>query len=291
MFFELRRSVITKKPTLLTKYRPLRFHEGIGGSSLLSKYLLPAGCDIVYFPGCSLPGIRPKQTEQLFLALQKKYPRLGLVLDCCAKPSHSLGDLNTFNDKHSIQLKRLSENGIQHVITSCPSCLQVFRQNRMGLRASMAYTHLEKILEHTENQTKDTVKGNTYTVHDPCTARFEEGVHTSIRSLVKMSGGSVVEMAHSGSNALCCGEGGATGFTKSHHNDEWQKKRKAEAGTLPLITYCAGCTISLKSFSPIHILDLLFPDTVSKNKKLAKAPWSYLNRYLFKRKMASYFSN
>ena len=289
MFLELRRKAVASNREILKPYNPLRFYEYLGGSVLLKRDFLPEGCDTVFFPGCALPGIRPQQTEQLFVFLQKKIPQLGLVLDCCSKPSHDLGDQKEFLKKNTEQVKRLRDAGVRHIITSCSSCLQVFRRYAPGLETSMVYTHLLEKNGGAKYQLPMGTSGDQYTVHDPCTMRFESEVQESVRELISGAGGAVTEMKHSGAQTLCCGEGGAVGFKEKQNKIEWQNRRKEEAGSLPMVTYCAGCTISLQSSTTIHILDLIFPAKCGKNNRLTKPPRTYLNRFFFRRKMASYF--
>jgi Fe-S oxidoreductase len=153
----------------------------------------------------------------------------------------------------------------------------------------MAYTHLAgqngQAISHKPLHDVEA----RYTIHDPCTMRFENEVQDSIRDLVSLAGGIVVEMNHSGAKTLCCGEGGAVGFRENENKNEWQNRRKNEAGSLPMVTYCAGCTVSLHSPTTKHILDIVFPADAGKKNRLVMPPFTYLNRILFKRKMASHF--
>lgn len=289
MFLELRRKAVVRDREMLKPYKALRFYENLGGSALLKRDFIPEGCDTVFFPGCALPGIRPEQTEQLFSFLQKKIPQLGLVLDCCSKPSHDLGDRLSFSKKNKEQVRRLRDAGVRHIITSCSSCLHVFRRYAPGIETSMVYTHLLVDNGGEKPQAQMAVQSDQYTVHDPCTMRFDSGVQESVRDLISGVGGAVTEMKHSGARTLCCGEGGAVGFKEKENKIEWQNRRKEEAGLLPMVTYCAGCTISLQSSTTIHILDLVFPTKGGKKNRLVKPPRTYLNRFLFRRKMIAYF--
>lgn len=254
----------------------------------MSGYYLPEGCDTAFFPGCSLPGIRPAQTKQMFHLLQKQFPGLGLVLDCCSKPSCDLGDTATFTKNNRRQLEHLRECGIQHLVTACPSCLQLFRQYGEGIHVSLAYSHLAKVKKVDGGAL---AKGKVCSVHDPCTVRFDPVAQEAIRDLIAFSGNSVVEMDHAGSNSVCCGEGGGTPFLDKGYAGHWQNIRKKEVGNRSLVTYCSGCTISLQSLEPVHILDLIFPLLAPKKIKTAGRVRPYLNRLIFKLKMKIYFYN
>jgi ferredoxin len=88
LFLEIRRQYVGSGHFHESAYQAILGYEKRGTSSLFSWYGLPEGCDTVFFPGCSLPGTRPQVTLRMFRALQKTVPSLGIVLDCCTKPSH-----------------------------------------------------------------------------------------------------------------------------------------------------------------------------------------------------------
>ena len=191
--------------------------------------------------------------------------------------------------KNTKQIRRLRDAGVRHIITSCSSCLQVFKKYAPGIKTSMIYTHLLEKNGGARPQPQMKALDDQYTVHDPCTMRFDSEVQESVRDLISAVGGAVTEMKHSGAGTLCCGEGGAVGFKEKQNKIEWQDRRKDEAGSLAMVTYCAGCTISLHSSTTIHILDLLFPADDKKKNRSVMPPRTYVNRVLFRRKMASYF--
>ena len=112
-FLAMRRHYIAEHPEHLKKYGGLRFYESIGTSKTFSHYALPANCTGVFFPGCALTGSRPERTWELYQHLRSEQPSLGLVLDCCTKPSHDLGDVDRFNEKFFPLRAFLENNGMQ----------------------------------------------------------------------------------------------------------------------------------------------------------------------------------
>jgi len=91
MFLEMRRYAVASGNADFTKQKLLVNFEKRGTSKRYTFYGLPAGCDTLLFPGCALAGSRPQRVMQLFNHLQDFFPNLGIVLDCCTKPSHDLG--------------------------------------------------------------------------------------------------------------------------------------------------------------------------------------------------------
>lgn len=285
MFLEQREKAVAREPGLLKRYRVLQRYEWLGGSALFGGEYLPTGCNTVFFPGCSLPGIRPEGTIRLFKALKEVLPNLGMVLDCCGKISANLGDRKTSDEKKLQLLGYLHEMGVKRIITTCPSCLQHFRQHGDGMDVSLAYSELLNGDVDSSGRAIG-LDYNEYTIHDPCTLRFDGDVQQAVRKVLADSGTVFSEMAHSGESGLCCGEGGATAFLDVASKLQWQQKRVREIKGRTVVTYCAGCEINLAPLGSVHILDLLFPTEAGKKEKTGSRIHFYLNRLIFKVKIA-----
>ena len=281
IFLEMRREVVHRCGFDFSKYKALLDYERRGMSKRYSLYALPSKCDTVFFPGCTLPGTRPKQTFRLFNYLKGHIPTIGVVLDCCSKPSHDLGRQQSFN-KNFGELKRfLEEKCIKKVLAACPSCREIFSKYGGSIQVETVYEIMsQKGLPISQN-----VSG-AVCIHDPCVARRDEKVYHAIRLLVKSAGLDVMELEHSGKNTLCCGEGGAVRFINPQLAASWTCLRAKEAGSQKVITYCAGCSAILsRSISVCHMIDLVFEPhaALSGRAKVYRAPITYLNRMLLKR--------
>jgi hypothetical protein len=82
------------------------------GSKTYSYYGLPEGWDTVFFPGCSLSGTRSDKVIRVFEELKKTISTLGIVLDCCAKPSHDLSRVEYFNAMFQEMKEYLIDHGV-----------------------------------------------------------------------------------------------------------------------------------------------------------------------------------
>ncbi len=280
MFLEMRRHY-AKNNGDFSRHRTILAYERRGTSGRYSYYGLPAGCDTVLFPGCTLPGTRPATVKALFAHLQKSIPHLGIVLDCCTKPSHDLGRDSFFHAMFGEMKEYLLARGIKRILVACPNCYRVFSQYGVPLAVTTVYEELAAAGQ------PDTV-GITasVTVHDPCTTRHEQHIQAAIRHLLHARKIAVDEMRHHGAKTICCGEGGSVGFLNPELAKNWSARRGAEAGGKRIVTYCAGCANFLGAVTPTsHILDVLFEPTaaLAGTAKVARAPWTYLNRILLKR--------
>ncbi|MEW6218848.1 MAG: heterodisulfide reductase-related iron-sulfur binding cluster [Thermodesulfobacteriota bacterium] len=267
----------------LARYRRLLAYERRGLSRSLSYTGLPAGCDTVFFPGCSLAGSRAHQVLHLFQRLQAWHPRLGVVLDCCTKPSHDLGRQRYFQAMFGELRDFLVASGVRQVLVSCPSCLAVFRSHGTPLQVRTVYEELAAGRSFAQQPLSGTV-----TIQDSCVARFEPGVQAAARHLVEGLGLTVAEGRHTGERTVCCGEGGGVGCVAPALAGSWPAKRRQEAEGRKVVAYCAGCEQSLRGAVDVcHLVDLMLdPQAAMAGKtRVWRAPWTYLNRYLLKKRL------
>ncbi|NNF46577.1 MAG: (Fe-S)-binding protein [Desulfofustis sp.] len=283
MFWQMRCQLVEEGSGPLKQHRRILAYEKMGLSRLLRSSALPEGADTIFYPGCAIVGTRPKQTWKLFELLKKQIPNLGMVLNCCAKPSHDLGRLDFFETVFTPQIEDLRLREFHTIITVCPSCHQIFSRYAEGFKVKTVYQILDA----------PAVKGSIDTdlemcVHDPCSTRFEPEVHQSVRSIVKQQGITIARMKHQGKRALCCGEGGSASFVAPEITGQWAETRREQAAGRPAVTYCAGCVQFLsESMDLIHLVDLLLePETaLAGNAPVSNSPFTYFNRLILKAKL------
>ncbi len=257
----------------------LRF-ERMGISRLFTFYALPEGCRTVFFTGCALPGSRPDKTYKAFTRLREIVPALGIVLDCCTKPSHDLGRHDRFLALFGEMKNYLLEHGITTVLTACPSCHHVFTEYGGSLEVRSVYEVLDGAWEG-----RGELSGAVVSVHDSCVGRFDVRVQSAVRSLLSKTGCRLDEMPHSGKNACCCGEGGAVAAVSPELAARWTEMRRAEATGKKLVTCCAGCSAVLgKTMPAAHILDYLFEPqaALAGRSRASRSPMTWWNRIWLK---------
>jgi ferredoxin len=88
MFLEMREEAVRRGGGDYPERGVILNYEKRGTSRHYTWCGLPEGCDTVFFPGCNLPGTRPGRVMQFHEWLQRIAPSLGIVPDCCMKPSH-----------------------------------------------------------------------------------------------------------------------------------------------------------------------------------------------------------
>jgi len=285
MFRELRVLAVEKGVADLSPYRGLLAYEDMGRWNLFTLFLPPQkACNAVFFPGCALPGSRPRQTLALFRLLRQILPGLGAAVSCCFKPSLDLGLVSRFDQRYGHLKDRLRECGAREVVTACPSCHRVFADlGDFGVKTAWEALAEAGTLEPERLSAR-------VTIHDPCPLRHEQGVHQAVRRLAAAAGLSETPMQSRGEHTLCCGQGGAAHLASPETAGRFTRRRTEEAGKRLILTYCAGCADHLSSHAPtVHLLDALFPPTAGlRPRRASRVPLaSYANRLRFKRWLAN----
>jgi len=280
MFQDMRRQAVNAGFAPLPTHRRMLAYENRGCSALYSGLYLPPGCETALFPGCAFAGSRPARLLELFHLLRQRIPKLGVALHCCSKPSQDLGCAEQAAARFAQLTEELARRGLRRIVTVCPSCHAMFRQHGGPLEASF-------VAEALDGLPMPAVRsgGGTVAVHDPCVLRGEEAIHKAVRKLLRQAGLTVAEMPHHGRTAFCCGEGGAAASVCKAFARSWGDRRCQEAGGLPVVTCCAGCAEFLADrMRSTHLLDLLLAPAGGR-VKVARAPFTYLNRLLLKRRL------
>ncbi|MCI5150931.1 MAG: (Fe-S)-binding protein, partial [Candidatus Electrothrix sp. MAN1_4] len=209
MFLEMRQQIVKSGAAPFPGHKRLLAYEGRGLSARYSCSVLPNHCDTVLFPGCGFAGTRPARLLELFEHLRQNIPSLGIVLSCCAKPSHDLGQQDFFLNIFGKLRQFLVTQGVQRVLVLCPSCHAIFKQYGFPLQTEYVYTLLT---QHPLPKNYVLDDNKKITIHDPCITRQDDEVHHSVRQLIQAASLEREEMPHHGSKTLCCGEGGAVPF-------------------------------------------------------------------------------
>ena len=283
MFLAMRRHLVKLGRGNFPGHRGLLNFERLGSSKYLAGQLLPEGCDTIYFPGCALPGSRPDITRALLRHLRETIPRLGVVLNCCGKPSHDLGRQEPFTEHFSELKNSLQAQGVRRVLVNCPNCFAVFKLYAQDLAIETVYQHLNNV-----PLPEQSGSGKAVIVHDPCVMRREPEVQKAARNLLDRMGEWLDPVKHNRDLTRCCGEGGAVHGVNPRLAETWAKRHVKEIHGEHLVTYCAGCAKQLGRHTPTsHILDVVFaPEkSLAGTMKTSKAPLSYWHRWRLKKQL------
>jgi len=183
---------------------------------------------ILYFPGCRT------FESGLFDTTVEVLEKLGIDfalanLDCCGMPYYELGLVDKFKEK--IAKLRQVASKYEGVISNCPHCVHVMREN--GLKAAHILTVLKPVKI-----------GGDVSYHDPCILARKLDVVEEPRKLLAEMGFEVHEPVFSGKDTHCCGYGGVYRYIVPDMADRVAERRK-EHFDYEIVTACPSCRMAL----------------------------------------------
>jgi Fe-S oxidoreductase len=148
----------------------------------------------------------------------------------------------------------IRDHGISKLVTFCPHCLNVFRNEYPQLGADFEVVHITEmiraLLENGKLQIKAKADG-LFTYHDPCYLGRYNQIYQQPRDILEfVISTPVKEMALSRDRALCCGAGGGNFWTETETGrriEELRIDQAVETGSNGLITACPFCEIMFDS--------------------------------------------
>ncbi len=220
----------------------------------------PAGaetCAWLFLPGCQLAASAPDRVAQAWAILADRLPGgTGIALRCCGAPALWAGR----DDLAAAAAEELRNGweimGRPTLVVGCPSCSVTLRT----LLPDLPQAPLWSVLAEYGVDGQEPPVPMALTLHDPCAAREDEPLRATVRGLLAARGVAVHEPDLTGQHTECCGYGGLM----AEADPDLARtviQRRADASTLPFVTYCAMCRDRLaEAGSPAsHLLDLLLP--------------------------------
>ena len=208
----------------------------------------------MFFPGCQLGASEPDRVLIAFRKLRESCGA-GLMLTCCGAPALWAGE-DGLTSEWTDHLRKLWEDaGKPTLILACASCEKQFAR----VLPEITCVSLYEVLSSDEEAFK-TAGGNAkMAVFDPCSARADSAMRSSVRELAEKCGVSLSELKYNNENAKCCGWGGHIQMIDHELFDEIVEERSS-ASDLPYLVYCANCrdVFAAKGKPAQHVLDLCF---------------------------------
>ncbi len=177
---------------------------------------------------------------------------LGKEELCCGDPARRLGNEYLFQRMARRNIDTMTGYGIKKIVTSCPHCFNVFRNEYPQLGGTFEVIHITGLLKDLLNEGRLKVKsksGSTFTYHDPCYLGRYNNIERQPRDILEMLV-EMKEMEFSGDKSLCCGAGGGNfwcGRTTGRRIEEIRIGQAIETGAEGLVTSCPFCEILFDS--------------------------------------------
>jgi len=260
MCFEVRHQLVQEGLAPLKQHQPLK--EAVDWYvSDAFKLALPASAagetKRVFFPGCALSAYSPDLVLKTYDYLQQKLPETGIILGCCGAPDYLIGEQARFQEVIDGIESDVIGLGASEIIIACPYCYHALRQYLPQLNPRSLYTVLADVGIPEAVETEK----HTFSIHDPCSSRFEKEMQSSVRNLIKASGYDIEEIKHSKGSTHCCGLGGMA-FAVNSDLSRSKAMRTIDDARSDLVTYCASCrgNLAANGAHVLHLLDLIFND-------------------------------
>lgn len=224
-----------------------------------------------YFAGCmTLLTPRTLQAmERIFAAVGEEVwwaDRNGGV--CCGRPLKLSGETDSARKMVEYNRELFRRHGITTLVTSCPICLKVFREEydlkSAGIRVIHYSEYLEELIRTGRlNLMRD--DDRTYVYHDPCELGRGSGIYEEPRRVIEAVG-RLLEPEHTRRDALCCGSSVANTAI-----DDGQQLRLAESvatelestGAGTIVTACPLCKKAIGRGTRGEVCDLA--EVVARN--------------------------
>ena len=215
--------------------------------------------EYLWFVGCA--GSFDDRNRAVTLSLARLLHQAGIdfaVLGpretCNGDPARRGGNEFVYQQLAFENIETLDSFGVKKVITQCPHCFNTLANEYPQLGGDYQVIHHTQLLaELLQQGALTSANGDSaprrVTYHDPCYLGRHNDIYLAPRQVVAASGNvEIVEMPRHGTNALCCGAGGARFWMEERVGKKINTERTEEAlatGASELAVSCPYCYVML----------------------------------------------
>jgi len=214
-----------------------------------------------YFAGCMtlLTPRTLRAMERIFAAAGEQVwwaDRDGGV--CCGRPLKLSGETDSARKMADYNTALFRRHGITTLVTSCPICLKVFREEYRleGIEVLHHSQYILRLLR--EGRLAVEGSGERYTYHDPCELGRGSGIYDEPRAVVAALG-ELLEPEQTREHALCCGSSVANTAISDAQQLELARSVTAcleATGATAIVTACPLCKKALGRGASLPVADL-----------------------------------
>jgi heterodisulfide reductase subunit D len=179
--------------------------------------------EILFWVGCAGSyDQRAQKITRAFAAILDKagvsYAVLGKEETCTGDPARRAGNEFLFQMMAYQNIQVLNNYGVKKIVTACPHCFNIFRNEYPELGGKYEVVHhtvfLQQLIDEGKIRLKEggPYKGTRITFHDSCYLGRANGIYEAPRKVLEALEAELVEMKRCRSKGLCCGAGGAQMF-------------------------------------------------------------------------------
>lgn len=211
------------------------------------------GVNLLFWVGCQgyFHERNRKTISTLLRLLQKldvRFTLLGREERCCGDLARRTGNEYLFKKIAEENIEFFKGKGITKIVTHCPHCFNVFKNEYSQLGGKLTISHYTELLDELLDKKLPSLQREIVgkaAFHDPCyLSRYNGMVLEPRRLLSSIPGLEIVEMDRSKKETFCCGAGGGGQWLGRQIGKRMNEIRVEEAFKTKadyLVTACPYC--------------------------------------------------
>ncbi len=216
--------------------------------------------EVLFWVGCagSFDQRAQRITKAFAQILEKvgvQFAILGKEEACTGDPARRSGNEFLFQMMAYNNIAVLNGYGIKKIVTACPHCFNVFKNEYPALGGEYEVIHHTTFINQLINDGRIVLKeggafkGKKITYHDSCYLGRANNIYEAPREVLEALDVELVEMKRCKTNGLCCGAGGAQMFKEEEPGKTRINFERAEeavnTGANIIAANCPFCTTML----------------------------------------------
>jgi heterodisulfide reductase subunit D len=208
--------------------------------------------EILFWVGCA--GSFDSRAQKITKAIAKilhhtgvSFAVLGTEESCTGDPAKRAGNEFLYQMQAMTNIQVLNGYGIKKIVTGCPHCFNIIKNEYPGLGGEYEILHHSQLLQQMLDSGKIKIEGGSFsgkkiTFHDPCYLGRGNDIYEAPRAVIEKLDSEFTEMKRSRAHGLCCGAGGAQMFKEPEPgNKDINIERTEEALSLKPDVIALGC--------------------------------------------------
>ncbi len=216
--------------------------------------------EVLFWVGCA--GSFDQRAQKITKAFAQILDKVGVSFAimgkeemCTGDPARRAGNEFLFQMMAYNNIQLLNGYNVKKIVTACPHCFNVLRNEYPALGGSYEVIHhatyLQQLIDAGRVVMKEggTFKGRKITYHDSCYLGRANDIYEAPRAVLEAMDVELVEMKRCRTKGLCCGAGGAQMFKEDEPGrTRINLERSEEAvatGASVIAANCPFCTTML----------------------------------------------